>query len=459
MTAAVAFDKGRAHSFKLRRVLQQTAALCLGSGTFFRCRWIPSEWNAADGPSRGKFVPSEPVREFTDDPPAAGDPSHLGTRKEEEVNTGEKKPPATSTWWGQTSRWKGRSRKAVDMGHRTEWSQCLSETNQEGAKAPSSTGLTATQYPQESFSEQCDPEPVRCPLGGVCSVDTESCFDPDTVAYIRPPFDGLSGASIPAGGGSQSGQLHHGCNHLSGARVERFGIPANGTAVHERMEEVMPAKISDAHPVRGHLFVGTPGMQEGPRRGCPGNDVDLFTLPEAKRGLFVEEPRHCQTSEEQAQGLQALCSGVAPAGGRGPFKDPAVGRDVEPGLGLPEILGPSMVQHLQLDKKDPDEPAFSISAEDVNSFMQGQWGSLGLTPLGQPHLYRLRHGGASHEAAHSLRELTAIQARGRWQTLKSVKNYEKGGRLQQLFGALSAGTRRASLLAVQQLPKQLRCQR
>ena len=342
MTAAVAFDKGRAHSFKLRRVLQQTAALCLGSGTFFRCRWIPSEWNAADGPSRGKFVPSEPVREFTDDPPAAGDPSHLGTRKEEEVNTGEKKPPATSTWWGQTSRWKGRSRKAVDMGHRTEWSQCLSETNQEGAKAPSSTCPTATQYPQESFSEQCDPEPVRCPLSGVCSVDTESCFDPDTVAYIRPPFDGLSGASIPAGGGSQSGQLHHGCNHLSGARVERFGIPANGTAVHERMEEVMPAKISDAHPVRGHLFVGTPGMQEGPRRGCPGNDVDLFTLPEAKRGLFVEEPRHCQTSEEQAQGLQALCSGVAPAGGRGPFKDPAVGRDVEPGLGLPEILGPSI---------------------------------------------------------------------------------------------------------------------
>ena len=128
-------------------------------------------------------------------------------------------------------------------------------------------------------------------------------------------------------------------------------------------------------------------------------------------------------------------------------------------LDYQKFLGPALVQHLQLDKKDPDEPAFSISAEDVNNFMQGHWGNLGLTPLGQPHLYRLRHGGASHEAAHSLRELTAIQARGRWQTLKSVKNYEKGGRLQQLFGALSAGARRASLLAVQQLPKQLRCQR
>eukprot|EP00438_Fugacium_kawagutii_P028256 Skav200691 [mRNA] locus=scaffold6391:1205:6504:+ [translate_table: standard] len=39
MTAAVAFDKGRANSYRLRRVLQQSAALSLGSGCVFRCRW------------------------------------------------------------------------------------------------------------------------------------------------------------------------------------------------------------------------------------------------------------------------------------------------------------------------------------------------------------------------------------------------------------------------------------
>lgn len=53
MTPAVAFDKARACSHRLRRVIQQAAALSLGSGCFFRSWWVPSEWNPADGPSRG----------------------------------------------------------------------------------------------------------------------------------------------------------------------------------------------------------------------------------------------------------------------------------------------------------------------------------------------------------------------------------------------------------------------
>lgn len=52
MTAAVAYDKGRASSYKLRRVLEQASALTLASGSMFRMRWIPSEWNPADRPSR-----------------------------------------------------------------------------------------------------------------------------------------------------------------------------------------------------------------------------------------------------------------------------------------------------------------------------------------------------------------------------------------------------------------------
>lgn len=70
MTAAVAFDKGRAQGFRLRRAVQQTAALSMASLCLFRMRWIPSEWNPADGPSRGKWGPTTPSRELSNDPSA-----------------------------------------------------------------------------------------------------------------------------------------------------------------------------------------------------------------------------------------------------------------------------------------------------------------------------------------------------------------------------------------------------
>ena len=62
-------------------------------------------------------------------------------------------------------------------------------------------------------------------------------------------------------------------------------------------------------------------------------------------------------------------------------------------------------------------------------------------------------GGASHDAALNLRDMTAIQARGRWQSVKSLKNYTKGGRLQQLVGCLPKEVRRRAELAVKNLDK------
>ena len=120
-------------------------------------------------------------------------------------------------------------------------------------------------------------------------------------------------------------------------------------------------------------------------------------------------------------------------------------------LSYQQFLGPALVKHLDLNNRMPEELAFSISLQDMTDFMEEQWEGLGLAPLGPIHAYRLRHGGASHEAALSLREMTAIQARGRWQTLRSLKNYAKGGRLQQLVKALSRDVQQKAALAVKQV--------
>lgn len=82
MTAACAFSRGRAKTWELRRVCQQFGALCLATGTRACIRWIPSEWNPADSPSRGGWNPSVPARLLSDgtsqigaiDPAAALEP-------------------------------------------------------------------------------------------------------------------------------------------------------------------------------------------------------------------------------------------------------------------------------------------------------------------------------------------------------------------------------------------------
>ncbi|OLQ10494.1 hypothetical protein AK812_SmicGene5815 [Symbiodinium microadriaticum] len=128
-------------------------------------------------------------------------------------------------------------------------------------------------------------------------------------------------------------------------------------------------------------------------------------------------------------------------------------------LEVHRFLGPALVEVLQLRTRNKQEAAFKVKMAEVISFLENAWKKEGFTPMGEPHLYRLRHGGASYESANRLRDLTAIQARGRWQTLKSVKNYEKGGRLQQLFGSLDEVVQRRCLEAAARLPKLFQCRR
>lgn len=54
---ALAITKGRAHNYRLLRICQQIGALSLVSNIGLKIRWIPSEVNPSDGPSRGDLNP------------------------------------------------------------------------------------------------------------------------------------------------------------------------------------------------------------------------------------------------------------------------------------------------------------------------------------------------------------------------------------------------------------------
>ena len=122
-------------------------------------------------------------------------------------------------------------------------------------------------------------------------------------------------------------------------------------------------------------------------------------------------------------------------------------------LDLPyqQFLGQALYERRRLRWKGKDELVFTVTPSEINTFLEQSWEVKGLGPIGKPHLYRLRHGAASHEAANHLRSLSAIQVRGRWQTIKSVKNYEKGSRVTQLFASLDPSAQKECLAAAKHL--------
>ena len=88
-------------------------------------------------------------------------------------------------------------------------------------------------------------------------------------------------------------------------------------------------------------------------------------------------------------------------------------------LAYHSYLGPAMDRHLRLRSRSRSSKAFTVEMKEVNDFMLDRWKHHNLQVLKKPHLYRLRHGGASHELGGKLRTIQEVQIRGRWLCAKS----------------------------------------
>eukprot|EP00973_Karenia_brevis_P033577 4627550-Karenia_brevis.AAC.1 len=58
LTVGGVVSRFRSHGKELLHVTQSIAAHLLATDMFMHYRWIPSEWNPADGPSRNRLVAS-----------------------------------------------------------------------------------------------------------------------------------------------------------------------------------------------------------------------------------------------------------------------------------------------------------------------------------------------------------------------------------------------------------------
>ena len=212
-----------------------------------------------------------------------------------------------------------------------------------------------------------------------------------------------------------------------------------GTTVNAGVAKIVPTESAIVPiPYEVVCLLSMQAYKEHKLEICGGAATDVFVVPEGQaRPSPCGSKTLCSQSSEPAKhtSTSQYCCTPRKRGFR-PW-DEMLSIDLK----HMKFLGPALEQILDLKNRAGADKAFTISLEDVNQFMESNWEPLGLKPLGKPHAYSLRHGGASYEAALKLRTLASIQSRGRWQTLKSVKNYEKGSRLAQLFGSLSKATR------------------
>jgi len=94
-------------------------------------------------------------------------------------------------------------------------------------------------------------------------------------------------------------------------------------------------------------------------------------------------------------------------------------------LAVRNFLGPALVQTLELDHRPKQSRAFTVTLDQVNEFMKDNWHLLGLSPLGAPHMYRLRHGGGL------IRSDQSVKTNVRDTKQRSVANNEEPAKLRK----------------------------
>ena len=84
---------------------------------------------------------------------------------------------------------------------------------------------------------------------------------------------------------------------------------------------------------------------------------------------------------------------------------------------------------------------FDVAPQALRQELLEATDALRLDKLGDMHPYRLRHTGASVDFALNSRRLEEVQRRGRWRTATSLRRYEHGARLNELFNRLPPAVR------------------
>ena len=340
MTAAVAYDKGRAQSHKLRRVLEQFSALALSTGLVVRTRRIPSEWNPADSVSRGGTAPSNPQRRF-DDPPTVGSGSELVQQPSEKEGAGRQFPAEPTEVFSDTTGSGGAPQgSSSHLAGRAVDRAALSQEAEAKPVEKSSAVKKSRRSAEKELSRTPDSKEISETLGDVAKEESQCNCSRYFAGGVGLDACKLSGALLPRRGGSQFCELCSGFSSVSSAQGQGGSLTL-GTTVNAGVAKIVPTESAIANPLRSSVSAEHAGLQGAQTRDLRGAATDVFVVPEARRGLHHAGPRHCVPSQASRQSIQALLNTAAPLERGDSVQDETVGRNPEYRPETHEVLGTS----------------------------------------------------------------------------------------------------------------------
>eukprot|EP00435_Cladocopium_sp_Y103_P020803 s2513_g5.t1 len=401
LALALAISKGRAHDFGMLRICQQYAALSLASNVFVRVRWVPSEFNPADGPSRGSLQPCSAWDKYFKAEDSAGPPKAAEAGHDEELEVAARAARCL------------RARKAAGMA---EGFLEEEETKMSMLEAASVGAAQRRQYQSylRTFKDFCLEHGQEWP---------PECLDVILADFCDELY--LSGQSVATG-------------EKTVAAVEFHFIEQKG-------------KLQRAKRALRGWRKTTPPLSRLPLPRLAAMGMGMVMLANNQRDMCLKLLLDFDAYLRPAEGMDLLGEHIVPpVPGAGPqfvkyaviIRDQDQGKPDKTGIYDNTIhldnpmnsgwLGPAL--HKLAKRNGMKRPLFSFKADDFRKQYVKAGEQIGLKGL---QTYQLRHGGASDDLNCKARDFQAVRERGRWRTDSSVRRYAKTGKIQKLLQEMS----------------------
>ena len=322
LALAFAVAKGRSQSFPILRVLQKIHAISLAAGIIVRIRWVPSEHNVSDGPSRGQIQPGPYIASFgRNGYEEEGASEDARVSKESRQKSAAKADEEFGTCSSEAEHWEeqeesdqGRTEKDAESHFGCEWKATKNASVCAGADCGAPAGNQSQEEPVDTVGGEEYQQRGRTSIQGILPTVSGLLqgerFALSTSQGDRCQLGGLYGHPVSRRARGKPGRENHRGGGIPLHQAQRhFGPIAKGI---KRLAKSGPSTVKAALTKASGIWDGYADGVFGTSRNGIGNFDQFRCLPPPRR---VQRPSCKERGSAGQEGGAAVP--VLHSGGQG----------------------------------------------------------------------------------------------------------------------------------------------